>query len=688
MLPFHNSSSDSNPADPSMSAGAVSPAHTATHKKLSLRMPNEGATTREDDLSGPLLLNMGRGIEAHEYEATPYPLDLGGEPEFKDLPRPGANRESVLPSGPPEIPTTRRSQTTSLPEPSDGGASFSVPVDCPSSANLSHREITNPETQTTHSTSSDIDNRAIGLFPWKYQFSWEDSSLLFANEPFNVDGTAQTLSSKASPNSEIAFTTPPVSNPRSKTSLRGDHESWSFLGTGLFGVRASTESWAASDVARDLETESEAWAVSSTNSTSNSISKRDLDPQFIIAHEDVIDRLVMLLFDDYTRSYAPQRSQKPGSTTGKDQSVSHSDCDSTRRTERNGIPTKRASRQTRRKAIKGSGESEDGDSPDKGKSTSGTPRLKKPRVFACPFLKWRPESYVAICTKKMTRIRDVRAHLIKKHYVPYCINCYKALANGTASIHGCIKKPTAPVECVTDEKLEAINERADRRKSHEQQWQQFYGVLFPGEPMCLDPFLDSVVEEEMDELTSYVEHGGLGELLREEIKIMGFRGETAARFYKGAMRRFVPKAAALLRAYNSERHSHCDVLGKPTQDYDETAAFARSYQTLDADVLAEIALHSTQHPPDPTTATHTFSFEDLNGHTTTFGDQRSMDMDSMEIPDTFDVVHPEFTGSESNMWNTPIVSGEYQTDAEFSCLLFSEDETLETGNAEGSMWNI
>lgn len=356
-------------------------------------MSEQGATACEDDLSGPLLLSMGRGIEAHEYEAAQYPLDLGGELESKDLPRPGANRESVLPSVPPELQKTGHSQTESLSEPSAGGGTFSGTLDCPSSANLSHREI---------------DDASIGLFPWRFEFSWEDSRLLFANEPFDVDGTAQTLSSKASPNSETAFTTRPVSNPRSKSSVRGDHESWSVLGTGLFGAGGVAESWAASDVARDLEVESEAWADSSTSSISDSISERDVEPQFAIAHQDYMDRLFMLLFDDYTRSYAPQRPQKSGSATGKDQSGSHAHCDSTRRTERNGIPTKRASKQTKHKAIKGSGESEDGDSSGKGKGTSGAPRSKKPRAFACPYVKWRPRSYEAICTNRMTRIRDVR----------------------------------------------------------------------------------------------------------------------------------------------------------------------------------------------------------------------------------------------------------------------------------------
>lgn len=206
--------------------------------------------------------------------------------------------------------------------------------------------------------------------------------------------------------------------------------------------------------------------------------------------------------------------------------------------------------------------------------------------------------------------------------------------------------------------------------------------------MCLDPFLDTTAEEELNNLKRYVEDRGLGELLREEIKIMGFRGKTADRIYKASMRGWVPKAAALLRTYNSERHSHCGMLGKPTQVYNETRASDHSHQTLDANALSGIRLHGTQHAPDPTTATHMSLFEDLNGHTTIFGGQQSMDRDSMEIPDAFDGGLLEFTGSESNMWNTPVGSSEYQTDAEFSALLFSEDETIETGNAEGSMWNV
>lgn len=66
---------------------------------------------------------------------------------------------------------------------------------------------------------------------------------------------------------------------------------------------------------------------------------------------------------------------------------------------------------------------------------------------------------------------------------------------------------------MTDEKYEAINKRADSNKTHEEQWQYIFGVLFPNEPWCPSPYLDDTLVERREHLEAYFLGEGI-QLLR------------------------------------------------------------------------------------------------------------------------------------------------------------------------------
>lgn len=621
-------------------------------------------------------------------------------PESEDLYQPEPELAPILPMLPWRVPTAPPLSTMAQSDTSDTGRSFSMPTDGLSSTNFSQRhEAATPEAQMIYPASH---NRGVRSFLRNYEFSWKDSRLLFASEPFDVDQAVETPSCAANPNSETASTTTPVANPRVQSSSSRGHEFQHLFGADLLGIGGLAASWAASGVGGNLQTTSATYAVSSTSSESQSTAGTDPDtqtprpPQAVIAYGRAIDEMVELFLDHYLRSYAPQRSQKRNSAARNDQDASLGGRDSARRTNRNGKSTSRTSGSSKRKPIGGSGESEDEDSHGKGQNSSATARFANSPYLACPFLKFKPKSYLKACGVKLTTISHVKDHLKGKHYKQYCTKCYKTFEKDNTTDHGCIPKPTAPVELITNQKLQAIERRVDRTKSLREKWQSIYKVLFPDEPLCLDPFLDLIRSEKIKEIEDYLRSRGTLDLLQAVLEGSEFRGENAAKICRLFREEFFPRLLSLECAFDGEMDSLSNVSRKLAEDDNQTAELAHPDRTLDPDpdgihafVSRFTQSHGLQHSPDSTEIIQTYPFMDLNGHSTAFDGQPSIDVDDRQRPNTVEIADPELTGPESNMWNIPIGSGEHPTDAELSCLLFTEDEAFGPRDVDGFMsWNM
>jgi hypothetical protein len=117
--------------------------------------------------------------------------------------------------------------------------------------------------------------------------------------------------------------------------------------------------------------------------------------------------------------------------------------------------------------------------------------------FACPYFKYNATAYTQCCTKKLSRIRDVKQHL-RRHHGPviYCARCGTTFADETrlhehAQNVECLRRPNARPERMTVTQMQALSTRAPRGLSEEEQWNIVFNTLFPGHPLPRSPYLDS-----------------------------------------------------------------------------------------------------------------------------------------------------------------------------------------------------
>ncbi|CAM1507958.1 Fc.00g048060.m01.CDS01 [Cosmosporella sp. VM-42] len=607
----------SNPIDTETPTGTVGLASATAQKRPSLRVLDqdpEAPATREEDLSnGPSLLGFGVGVGRPEY-MTIHPAYLGSDPVFEGLDH-HPPEARMLPSIPLGLPTAPSLQTLSLSELSDTGPTFSLSAGSLLSASVSH-----PETQVTQSTSH---GGGTSLFVREYEFSWENSRLCFAGEPFEVLGATEDRYSKAKPDSATASTTSLVSYPGPQAHLlEADELEPPYLaGIGSFGD--SVKTWVASELLQDLEMASATRSVPDVSSSSNAISRGNLnthapDPvQEIIQQERNIDWMAELLVDDFFRSYAPQRSSKRNNRA-RNQDAPHTAGNPGTKTRKVGTSTNGKTGPRRGKTVGDSGESEDEDLRGHRQGTSIAGESGNSRRFTCPFLKWNPHRYKGTCIKRLKTISHVKDHLKKIHQEIYCPHCYM-IFDEEYTPHCCGTVCAPPI--MTADKLKEIKKQSDKRKTPEEQWHRLYKVLFPNEPPCSSPYFTNVEEEQLSYAEHYFRSKMAQKILQEEMQDIDLhsesRAETGAKISELVFHRFLPRVW-LTYAPDGEVHSSDDVWPELAHDNDQPIGHAYPNETLDPNVIDRLMPNVTdsydlQQRAYPTAAIEAFPVPVLTG---------------------------------------------------------------------------
>ncbi|KPM43126.1 hypothetical protein AK830_g3411 [Neonectria ditissima] len=691
MLPFHQSTSDSDAAATGAASDSASSGDTTEPKKPSLRILDDGPPTLEEDLlHGPLLLGLSTGIEASQHEAIHSPLQMEPEPIVEGQgPPPNVFHGNPLPLIPYGFSSRHPAQSLSLSELSDTGASLSLPAGL-SSTIFSQSQAGADEARRTQSASR---NDVIGPIFRNYEFAWDQSGLLFGGEQFAVATAPEILSSNASPNSNVGSTTLSAFRPRSQCSLFSGHEAQHRFvgGADLVGVPTLGESWAASRLCRDLETASLTCSISSSGSGSGS---RYQDLQALLSTQSgieldkAIDRIAQLLLDDYLRSYAPQRSQKRNNTA-RSQGVQQVGHKSGRTGEKARTSTARAAGKSKRKTVDGAGESEDEDSHKKKQRSAGPSLLEDSRLWACPFLKWKPERYRETCDGlPLHLIRDVKRHLRDRHYRDYCPGCYLDVVGP----HICRRKPGPPVGLITQDKRDELRKWSKKKKTHEEHWQHIYKVLFPNEPLCPDPFLSDPISEAIRNAEQYYRFGRGAHILRNELKdLKGLESLDDNAFEvisDHICERFVPQLLSTVRL-GGDVVSPDDRLEEPAHNSHQVVEPAFPRQTLEPRAI-DRDICEFVNPPGPATTVHVSPIPGLSGDILsmpqTFDGQLSIQgLSGWEPPFTPGTWVAGLTGPDSGASDVPIDSFVPFTDAELSRLVLSDiDEAYEVGNMDGS----
>ncbi|KIW70305.1 hypothetical protein PV04_02590 [Phialophora macrospora] len=171
--------------------------------------------------------------------------------------------------------------------------------------------------------------------------------------------------------------------------------------------------------------------------------------------------------------------------------------------------------------------------------TSGT----EARLLACPYSKFDPRRYSERneleknyrgCSSCFLRdINRVKQHLYRvhrrpEHHCPYCFASFGC--RQTLDVHivarTCERQPSPFEEKMTPDELTAIKRR-DLGRDRWNAWFDIYKILFPGAPLPVDPYVDSVHTSAVQQFMAFFEDEGR-EVLASEInwRMFGYAPPT------------------------------------------------------------------------------------------------------------------------------------------------------------------
>jgi len=154
------------------------------------------------------------------------------------------------------------------------------------------------------------------------------------------------------------------------------------------------------------------------------------------------------------------------------------------------------------------------DSFDEDDSSSRKARRKElDRPFACPMYKRDPILHSQCAAFRLTRIKDVKQHIWRAHYRPYCPRCYLTFSSESLRDQHARERP--PCESVdevpqnwgniTGEQRSGLVPRFDRRGTAEEHWFRIWDILFPEVDRPQSPYLFSPVEETISRVRHFWE---------------------------------------------------------------------------------------------------------------------------------------------------------------------------------------
>lgn len=107
------------------------------------------------------------------------------------------------------------------------------------------------------------------------------------------------------------------------------------------------------------------------------------------------------------------------------------------------------------------------------------------RSFACPYLKMDPVKYGNCCAKQLTRIRDVKQHLHRRHTPKrYCLKCLETnfcdeqALKKHADLATCPSNDSTALEGISHEQRDRLSHKSDCKISEEDQWFVIWEILF------------------------------------------------------------------------------------------------------------------------------------------------------------------------------------------------------------------
>jgi hypothetical protein len=471
-------------------------------------------TTREQDLAnGPLLLGLGDG---QEHVQDPHPSDLEVELASLGLAYEGSAHDSANESIPPSLhramPLSSSAQAITLPTISHSGRSFTL-----LSGSITHETVYDPEEETTL------------LLPRHYEFSWENSRLCFNSEPLEIVKVLGEQSSEANPASESRFSASQASFSRLPAPLSGASESDPFSTAGIGGFCSSAEVWPTISLPQDFEVVSMSSSAFDDsfefdNNMGGDYIEESSDPMAAIAIGERAEWLAEVLFDDFFRSYAGQRSRK------RTAAAEDLPSEPGKKAQSFGGDRGHAKRPRKSMAADRSEGSGDEDSGGGGQGPSPAAKFSDSKYLACPFFKWNPMRYAKTCTRRFKQIREVKYHLERRHQETYCPECQMILTN--IPTHACDPNRVRPRALMTKEKLKAIKDipGSEVEWKKKEKWHRIYAILFPNEPPCFSPYFNKEADRRLAEVKRYFRLPAVRAFIHEKMDSMAHEYQVREKF--------------------------------------------------------------------------------------------------------------------------------------------------------------
>lgn len=170
--------------------------------------------------------------------------------------------------------------------------------------------------------------------------------------------------------------------------------------------------------------------------------------------------------------------------------------------------------------------------PERGKKPrlGDTSRQKNTLTWACPFYLYSRRQYRPCLQHKLSRIVDVRTHILRKHrQASHCPNCgcifpndsEDTLRNNHIREQSCqrlvdgFSYPGATADQWSE--ITAVGS-ARRQRTDEQRWFEIWGILFPESPPPESPFVTSeTAQVVMDCIWQFSEEGHIASLVDESL---------------------------------------------------------------------------------------------------------------------------------------------------------------------------
>lgn len=182
--------------------------------------------------------------------------------------------------------------------------------------------------------------------------------------------------------------------------------------------------------------------------------------------------------------------------------------------------SKKVSRTKSRSSSRRDSIQSDLDDGDYGSSSDHTRigKSKNDRAFACPFYRMDPMRHMDCVNLKLSRIRDVKQHINRRHTQGphYCPECWSTFSTvdpwekhiKARSCEAAVSGDRTSILGVSEDMQKDLGKRVDKKLSSSEQWYTILKVLFKDTTKKPNPYVGTVVEETVGMMRDHWEQDG------------------------------------------------------------------------------------------------------------------------------------------------------------------------------------